>query len=255
MITMKHVKAVFKKQVKDIMKNMGVIVQFVIFPVVAYIMTVLVARSDFFTAEEVIEGAAAFGVNDTMFVTMFSAIFVGMALIPVAAGIIAEDKERKSLRFLVMAGVKPSSYLLGIGGVIFALSLLPSLAFGLMARFQGAELWLFMAAMMSGVIASSLLGLSIGIFSNNQQAATGLALPAALILGFGPMIGIFNESVKKFFSIFYTQQLDTLINIFTSANGYQEETNLLSAFGIIWANIAVLIAVFIIAYTKKGLKG
>jgi len=252
---MKSVKAVFKKQIKDMIRNVGVWIQFLLFPVVAYVMTVLVARSDIFTAQEVMEGAAAFGVSDTMFVTMFSAVFVGMALIPVAAGIIAEDKERKSLRFLVMAGVKPSSYLLGIGGVIFILSLLPSFAFGLIARFQAAELLVFMSAMMSGVIASTLLGLSIGIFSNNQQAATGMAMPVALILGFGPMIGMFNESIKKFFGIFYTQQLDTLINSFTSASLYQTGTSHIQAFGIIWTNIAVLIVVFVIAYNKKGLKG
>ena len=252
---MKHIKAIFKKQVKDIMKNMGVIIQFLIFPVVAYVMTVMVARSDIFAAQEAAEGVMAFAMTDTMFVTMFSAIFVGMALIPVACGIIAEDKERKSLRFLVMAGVKPSSYLLGIGGVIFVLSLPPSFAFALMAKFQSAEFWLFIVAMMSGVVASTLLGLSIGILTNNQQAATGLAMPVALILGFGPMIGMFNETVKTVFSIFYTQQLDVLISSFTSISSYQIETNFFQAFGIIWANIAVLTVVFVVAFTKKGLKG
>ena len=252
---MKEVKAVFKKQVKDIKKNTGVLVQFLIFPVVAFVMTVLVARSGIFTAAEAAEGAIAFGMSDTMFVTMFSAIFVGMALIPIASGIVAEDRERKSLRFLVMAGVKPSSYLLGIGGVIFVLSLLPSFAFALMARFQGLEFWLFILAMLSSVVASTLLGLSIGIFTNNQQAAIGLAMPVALILGFGPMIGMFNETVKTVFSIFYTQQLDVLISSFTSISSYQIETNFFQAFGIIWTNIAVLTVVFVVAFTKKGLKG
>ena len=252
---MRSIKAVFKKQVKDMIRNAGVWIQFLIFPVVAFIMTELVAKSDIFAAQEMMEGAITFGVSDTMFVNMFSAVFVGMALIPVAAGIIAEDKERKSLRFLVMAGVKPSAYLLGIGGVIFIFSLLPSLAFGLIAGFQGIDFWVFMAAMMSGAAASTLLGLSIGIFSNNQQAATGIAMPFALILGFGPMIGMFNENVKSFFSVFYTQQLDTLINSFNTANGLTAEVNFLQAFGIIWANIAVLIVVFATAFTKKGLKG
>jgi ABC-type Na+ efflux pump permease subunit len=40
---MRNVKAIFKKQLKDIIKNMGVLVQFIIFPAVAFAMTELVA--------------------------------------------------------------------------------------------------------------------------------------------------------------------------------------------------------------------
>lgn len=242
---MKNVKAVFKKQVKDIRKNVGVLIQFIIYPAIAYIMTVMVARS----------GYQAEHIPDTMFVTMFSAIFVGMALIPSTAGIVTEDRERKSLRFLIMAGVKPSSYLIGIGGVIFTLSLLPSLAFSLMGGFRGVEFVLFMAAMMSGVAASTLLGLSLGIFAKNQQAATGLTLPVSMVLGFGPMIGNFNEDVRRFFTPFYTQQIDTLINGFESVGGNLNSTEVLQSFGIIWLNVAAFIVIFAYVFSKKGLQG
>jgi len=239
---MRSVKATFKKQIKDIMKNMSVLIQFIIFPVVAYAMTVLIARGDE-------------NIPDTMFTTMMAAVFVGMSLISTVAGIIAEDREKKSLRFLVMAGVKPTSYLLGIGGVIFSVSLLPAIAFSMIGGFRGHELIVFMSVMMSGVVASILVGSTIGIFAKNQQAATGLAMPIAMVLGFGPIAAGFNEQVERMFSIFYTQQLNVVIDNFYAISGYYSEVSLWQPFAIIWGNISVLVVLFMLVYTKKGLKG
>ena len=238
---MRSVKAIFMKQLKDTFKNLAVLVQFIIYPVVGFAMTQLVALENDY-------------IPDTMFVTMMSSIFVGMALIPTAAGIIAEDRATKSLRFLVMAGIKPPAYLLGISGVILSISLLPSLAFTLMGRFSGNEFLLFMAVMMLGVIASTLLGLTIGIFANNAQAAGGLAMPFALILGFAPMIAIFNEPMMRVTRFFYTQQIDIVMNSFYSISGEQTATNIGESFGIIGANIVIMIVLFTLVFAKKGLR-
>ena len=238
---MRSVKAIFKKQLKDVLKNMGVLIQFIIFPTVAFAMTQLVARGND-------------DIPDTMFITMMASVFVGMALIPTVAGIIAEDKERQSLRFLVMAGVKPSGYLLGIGGVIFCVSLLPSLAFTLMGRFSGEQFLLFMSAMMFGVVASTILGLTIGIHAKNQQAATGLAMPFAMVLGFAPMIATFNEPMMRFTRFLYTQQIDIILSSFDSAAGHPSANNVLESFGIIGVNIVVTGVLFAVAFAKKGLQ-
>lgn len=242
---MSGVKAIFKKQIKDILKNMGVLIQFVLFPAVAFAMTHFVAGSEMFADVDAMTEMP--GMN---FVLMFSAIFVGMALIPTVATIIAEDRERKSLRFLVMAGVRPAAYLLGIGGVIFFTSLLPSLAFALIGGFSGQQFLIFMAAMMSGVVASTFLGATIGIFAKNTQSAAAMAMPFAMILGFGPMIGMFNEQIGRNFRFFYTQQLDAILNSF----GPAPQANLWHSFGIIWANVAILLIIFSLTFAKKGLK-
>jgi len=248
---MNSTKAVFKKQLKDLRSNAEVLVQFIIFPVVAFAMTQLIVRGD----SEVVDLAAA-GLNDNMFITMMAAMFVGMALIPFVAGIVAEDREKKSLRFMVMAGVKPPAYLLGVGGVILFASLFPSLAFVIIGRFMGAEFWIFIALLMSGAVASTILGLTIGMLSKNQQAATGLAMPLALILGFGPMVAQFNEPIGRFLGFLYTQQLNVVMDSFYSVSGYQPEARMLwGSFGVIWGNIAAMVVLFSIVFAKKGLKG
>ncbi|MCL2500871.1 MAG: ABC transporter permease [Defluviitaleaceae bacterium] len=231
---MNSIKAIFKKQLKDTYKNMVVLIQFFLFPVVAWVMTEMVAKSDE-------------NIPNTMFVTMMAAIFAGMGLIPLVASIIAEDRERKSLRFLVMAGVKSGAYLLGVGSVILLVSILPAFAFSFIAGYAGREFWLFTAVIMSGVAASILIGATVGIVSKNQQAATGLAMPIAMVLGFGPMIAPFNETVARIFHPFYTMQFTVVVES-TYTYAWQP-------FAIIWANVAVLTVLFIIAYAVKGLRG
>jgi len=236
---MKSTKAIFKKQIKDIMKNSTVLIMFFLFPAVAFAFDALV------------DVDIPYG-NMGNVTIMMAAAFAGMGLIPTVAGIVAEDRETKSLRFLVMAGVKPMSYLLGVGGVVLILGLISSLAFTLIGGFSGQDFLIFLTVMMLSVAASIILGLTIGIYAKNHQAATGLSMPAAMILGFGPMISTFNETVARGFNIFYTQQLNVVTDSF--AEGNQAFADHWQSFAIIGANIAVLAVFFIIAYAKKGMK-
>lgn len=45
------------------------------------------------------------GMDDNHFVTMFATMFIGMSLISAVSAVIAEDREKKSRRFLMIAGV------------------------------------------------------------------------------------------------------------------------------------------------------
>ena len=231
---MRCVKAIFTKQVLDMFKNPMVMVMFVIFPVVALIMTQLVAKTND-------------DIPNNMFVTLMGAIFAGMGLITSAAGYIAEDIETKSLRFLIIAGVKPHQYLLGTGGFLLLAGTVTSVFFALIGDFTISEAIKFLAVMITSTAASIILGIAIGMYSKNQQAATALGMPAAMIVGFVPMIAAFSEPVERVASVLYTQQLNVLVNDFSA--------DLWRPFMVIVANIAVFTAFFLIAYKKKGLKG
>ena len=247
---MNNFKAIFKKQLKDIKKNPTVLINFIIFPLVAFAMSRLMNfEFDDNIPEAVIEQMMA---NMPNMAIMMATVFAGMGLIPAVAGVIAEDIEKKSLRFLNMAGVKPGSYLLGIGCVTFFLSIFTAAAFGFVSDFRGQAFWIFGASILSGVAASIVLGATIGILSKNQQTATALAMPAAMILGFGPMMAQFNETVARLLNVFYTQQLNVVADYLTFGGA---ETELWQSFSIMWANVAVLAVLFVIVYAKKGLRG
>ncbi|MCL2052406.1 MAG: hypothetical protein FWG91_11880 [Lachnospiraceae bacterium] len=231
---MKIIKAIFKKQAKDMFKNPTVLLMFIIFPAVAFIMTVFVTIPD-----------NEFG--DNMFVTMMASIFAGMGLITAVAGAIAEDIETRSLRFLIIAGVKPHQYLLGVGGFFLAAALVTTIIFNLIGGFTGTDCLKFLSIMGSGTAASILLGSTIGMWSKNAQAAGGLATPIAVIIGFTPMIANFNETVEKAAGILYTQQINVIVNDFSA--------DMKKPLLVIAANITVFAVLFVLAYRKKGLKG
>ncbi|MDR1340344.1 MAG: ABC transporter permease [Prevotellaceae bacterium] len=230
---MRNVKAIFIKQAKDMIKNPMVLIQFIIYPVVALVMTELVVKSSEY-------------IPANMFITMMAGIFVGMALVTSTAAVIAEDMERKSLRFLIMAGVKPHEYLAGIGGFLLCAGAVVSVVFGLIGNFTGMEFAKFLTVMIMTIAASIMLGATIGILAKNQQAATAISMPVAMIFGFAPMIASFNRTVEKVADILYTQQLNVIVNDFSA--------NFAKAILVIVVNMTVLLIFFVIAYKKKGLK-
>lgn len=245
---MRSVKAVFNKQYKSVMNSPETLIQFAIFPFLAFMMARFVNLD--------VEGvpyyiAELIQANQPNMVTMQAVMFAGMALIPSVAGIIAEDIEKKSLRFLVMAGVKPVAYLVGIGSVMLAIALVPSVAFAWIAGYSGQEFALFTAAMMSGVAASIVMGATVGILAGNQQSATAISMPLAMVFGFGPMMAQFIEPFERVLRITYTQQLNIVADYFDQI----VDTPLWQSFAIMWANVAVLGIVFAVVYAKKGMKG
>jgi len=231
---MRSIKAIFIKQAKDMIKSPMALIMFLIFPAVALMMTIFVA-----------------GANDdippNMFVTMMAAIFAGMGLITSASDAIAEDIERKCLRFLVIAGVKPYQYLIGTSGFFILAGTVTSIAFALIGDFTLAETMKFLAIMVPGVAASVLLGATIGMYAKNRQGAASLGMPAAVLVGFTPMLANFNETIARVGGMLYTQQINVIVNDFSAG--------LLRPVLVIAVNIAVLTVLFVIAYKKKGLKG
>ena len=212
------------------LKSPMALVMFLVFPAVAFIMT------SFIDVE---------GVPPNMFVTMMAAIFAGMGLITAVSDSIAEDIERKSLRFLVIAGVKPHQYLIGTGGFFLLAGAVTAVIFALIGYFSIEETFKFLVIMIAGLAASILLGATIGIYSKNRQAATALGMPAALVVGFVPMLANFNETIEKFAGFLYTQQINVIVNDFSIA--------IWRPLLVIGANIAFLTVLFVIAYKRKGL--
>jgi len=247
---MKGIKAVFKKQLKDIMKNPAVLIQFIIYPFITFAMDSIITTDFNFEGvpEDILEIILDNMPNMPNMVTMQAAIFAGMGLMTAISGIISEDIEKKSLRFLAKAGVKPMSYLIGVSGVIFIVSFFTSSAFGLIGGFSGVDFWIFTAAMMSVVAGSTVLGATFGILMGNQQAASALIFPIAIFLGFGPMMAQFNENIAGVLAFIYTQQINTVADYLTLGSG---EVPLWHAFGIIWANVFVLGLIFILVFRLK----
>lgn len=230
---MKVIRTIFEKQLKDTLKNKEVLIQFVMFPLMAIIMTY---------------GVKMEGLPENFFVNMFSAMFVGMAPLVSMAAIIAEEKEKNTLRVLMLSGVKPWQYLAAVGGYIWLLCMTGAGVLCMTGRYSGKEAAFFMGIMAVGILVSATLGAAIGVFSKNQMSATSITVPVMMVFSFLPMLSMFNETIAKVAKFTYTEQINRLIGQIGDLSIAKENVF------VVGGNAIVALALFLLAYRKRGLK-
>ena len=222
---------IFKKQLKDTLKNKTVLIQFIMFPAMTLLMENAVKIPD---------------MPELFFTKLFSVMFLGMAPITSAAAIISEEKEKNTLRVLTMANVKPWEYLLGVGIYVWKLCMAGA---GIMATgLPASDIPFYLGIMAAGLVISVIIGACIGVFSANQMSATSLFVPVMMVFSFSPMLAMFNDKIEKVARIFYTQQFRVLMNQM-SFEGIKTE----SIF-ILVVNAVLAVVLFFAAFRKKGLE-
>lgn len=224
-----HIFAVLWKQLKDTLKNKAILIQFVMFPGLTIVM------------EKAVEIP---GMQEHFFANLFAVMYVGMAPLTAMSAIIAEEKEKNTLRVLQMCNVNAFEYLVGNAIYILAICMLGSSVIGLAGGYRGKELLVFMLIMLVGHIISTLAGGAIGVWSSNQMTATSMTVPLMLVFSFLPMLAFFNENIAKVAKFFYSEQLYSMVNSL-SAFEVRTETVL-----ILCANLLVIAICFVLAYQK-----
>lgn len=230
---MKHIVAILWKQVKDTFKNKEILIQFVMFPMLTLIM------------ENVVEVE---GMPEQYFTNLFGVMFVGMAPLTSMASIISEEKEKNTLRALMMSNVKPAEYLIGVGFYIWCICMLGACVIGFAGGHTGAAFGKFILIMGIGILVSILIGAAIGTWSKTQMMATSLTVPVMLIFSFLPMLSMFSEGIEKVARITYSQQIYSMIYQLDSMDFVAESV------GVIAVNMMVAIILFIDAYRRSGLE-
>ena len=228
---MRNIMIIIKKQLKDTIKNKTILIQFILFP----LMTVIMENA--ITLE---------GMPELFFTKLFAIMYIGMAPITSVAAIISEEKEKNTLRVLMMANVKPWQYLCGVGFYVWAICMIGA---GVMSLgFSGKDRVFFLGLMGIGFFISILVGACVGIFAKNQMAATSLVMPGMMILAFLPMLSMFNEKIAKVAKIFYTEQLKNILEKMSFSDMPE------NAVWIILLNAVVFVFLFSFVYKRKGLE-
>ena len=230
---MNEARAVLKKQMIDTRKNKAVLTQFILFPVMTIVMTLLVKMDD---------------MPEFFYLKLFSVMYLAMAPITSMSAIISEEKEKGTLRALMMSDVSGAAYLLGIGLYDFfccmACTVLMSRVCGLEGDVWRDYLWI----MAMGFLISIVLGSAIGVLSKNQMNATSLSVPIMCVFSFLPMIAQFNSTVEKIAKFFFTEQ------IYLALNREKSVKMDIEGISIVMANAILILIFFILAYRKEGLK-
>lgn len=197
MICFQNVLALLIKQIKDTLKNMPVLVLFVVYPCIAIIMT------------QAMQEQTGAGI---VFLSIFATMHCVFTPIVAAASILAEEKEKNTLRVLIMSNVTLREYFISIGGFILIADLLTGSAFLFLISHRITEVLSFLTAMSIGCILSIILGICIGLYARNPAAANGLAVPFAMIFAFLPMLSNFNKSIENVSKFTYGQQISYLLS-------------------------------------------
>lgn len=228
---MKNSMVIIKKQLKDTLKNKTILIQFILFP----IMTLIMENAIY------VEGMQKY-----FFIKLFSIMYIGMAPLTSVAAIISEEKEKNTLRVLLMANVKPWQYLVGVGIYVWSICMIGA---GVMATgLPRQNIVVYLQIMAVGFIISILVGACIGIYANNQMSATSLVMPIMMVLSFLPMLAMFNKKIEQIAKIFFTQQLKICLNDM-SVTGHSKETYI-----VIFVNVIITMVIFGVTFKKKGLE-
>jgi ABC-2 type transport system permease protein len=222
-----NITALFQKQVKDVFKNMPVLILFIVYPVVAVIMTTAMKDQPD---------------TGTLFISIFATMHCVFTPIVSTVSIISEEKEKNTLRVLIMSNVTLKEYLLSIGGFVFAATLLTGSSFIFISDHPAENALSFLLSMGIGTLISIVLGNCIGLFSKNAAAANGMAVPFGLIFAFLPMLASFNKQIEAVSRFTYGQQISYLLA------GKE-----LSLFGIITLciNFAVLLVISAVLFKRS----
>lgn len=227
---MHNAAAIIRKQFVDTARNAAILIQFLMFPILAIVMDTSLKIP---------------GMPEHFFITMFAPMYAGMAPLVCMSAIVSEEKEKNTLRVLLLNGVRPFDYLLGTGTCIFCGCMAGTVLMLACSRTDASQFAGSLAVMAAGICISILIGGAIGIWSRNQVSATSVSVPCMLIVSFLPMIAIFNETAERIAHWFYTGQIAGFLrnpDAFTAENAW-----------ILAANFAVAALIFMVIYKKRGL--
>ena len=248
---MRVVKSIFIKQVDDFLKNPSVTMVFILFPLLAWVLTRFMSTGE--------PGEAFFQIVG---IAMMSVASMPISAITIY---IAEDVETHSLRFLVMAGVKPIHYLTGLALFSLLLSGVVMVAFAFIGQLESFDIPMFLGITMIGCVASLILGAILGLLSKNVQQASVYTTVFGMGLGFIPFISVFNPGLVSYTFFLYTQQIFIVLMYMALGRGPEAAANIYEMTGLNFsvtgsiiitaANIVVLLILFAIMYKRKGLRG
>lgn len=222
-----NITALFYKQTKDCFKNLPVLVLFFIYPIVALIL--IQAMKD------------QAGTGD-LFISMFATMHCVFTPIVAASSFIGEEREKNTLRVLIMSNVRLNEYLLSVGGFVLIANLLTGLSFILFGNLAFDNIPAFILSLGTGSLISIILGCCIGLFSKNAAAANGIAVPIGIFFAFLPMLAKFNDGIKAIAKFTYGHHLSNLM--------VGEDITILGIV-VIAANLALLILISTLLYKKS----
>ena len=185
---------------------------------------------------------------------MVLCIIMTISIVPlnVLANMVAEEKEKHTLRSLMLANVSATDFLLSKAFVALVLMLID----GILIFFVCQEPMEYFGYFLIFYILTSLsvlfFGALVGLLSKDQMSAGTLSSPLMILLMLPPMFSQLNEMIGKIAVIFPTTSLQTLyVQLSSHQNFWNQDTMIAIIVCIVWILLGIL--AFGYGYKKKGL--
>lgn len=207
----------FQIQLKDIFKNLQVLLLFLVFPLIGFVMS-----------------SSMQAPSANFFIIIFATMHIVFTPMMVMTTILSEQKQQKIIRNLAYTGVPSYLYLFVHGCLVTMLTLLTAFSFLI---FPGCtlNLFAFMFASLLGILLSVLFGACIALSTSSMASANAIVMPLAMLFSFVPMLAQFHEGFHQIAYILYSKQISMMMEDIHQMDGRSMLVLSLSAFMfIVW---------------------
>lgn len=245
-VSFRKLKALCGKDIVDYFKNPSILVMFIMPILMVTLYKFMRIPADAFGEEEL--GMAYF------LLTLGSVINCSMCGLLVASTSIAEEKEKLTMRTLILSNVNGLEFLLAKITAGILMTFLGNVVIFFMTGTPVRHLPVFLAATTLGAVSLNLISAVIGLFSRDQMSCGVLQIPVLLVFLLPAVLGGYLSGVvgNAMQAVGRFVPTNAMVQVFSCAMKGNTEPFLFNL-GTLFAWIAAAAAVFVLVYRKKRL--
>lgn len=230
-ISLKRARAIFVKDYKEFSRNYAISIS-VLFPI---ILALLLRGAPTSLPE-------AFGmVLNTSFVLLTCLV---------QASLIAEEKERNTLRSLMMTPATTMDVLIGKSTLVFVMSAISLAIATFIFGYEPVSLWAFVVAIILSIILYTAVGTICGLFSKTLLEASLSIIPVAMVFAAPPVATLLFGDFAIFKVLEYTPSVQ-LVHLLGISSTHFTTGDLLKSLLIILVWTVVLMIVSVVLYQRR----
>lgn len=237
--SIKRVRALIKKEFKSFPKNSNTLLMSLLPILFSIIYTYIYGSSSQESSPTVDILLLCLNMNLVM-----SASFV-------IAMMIAEEKEKNTLRTLLLSGVSAVEFLTGKVIIAFIITEITNIIIFFIAGMELKYLGWFLFLSLLVIASMILIGAIIGMLAPTQMSTGVIGMPVIMLLLLIPMMAEFNPSIRKLAVFTPNYHMNTLLK--QLFNGGSLSSGDIPAFGAMAAWILLTSLLFLITYNKAGI--
>lgn len=190
----------------------------------------------------------------SVYYTLMMCSVLTLSVIPlnILAMLISEEKEKHTLRSLMMANVNATEFIASKAAACLILMMLESTVIYLLCGLAMNLMALYLGIILVVSLAIILFGAVVGISARDQMAAGTLGTPLMMLFLIPPVFSTMNHFFEKISVLVPTTSLYTIYGAVYDGSPLMSRENVI-AFGVCLAWIVIGIIAFMRIYKKKGL--